>query len=368
MFNFRKRIERLQTLLKEENLDALVLATVEGNNKNIYYLSGFGGTAGVLAISQNDAVLAVDGRYTLRAKNETSGLRIVDSAVSDRRVVDFTNYVVPAVKALGLPVKNKIGFEGTRVSVHMAEAWKGVVGGDFIATTFLVEKLRQQKDAEEIKYLEEACRITDEVFNQCVQNIKAGMNETEVAVHFDITLREKGALMNSFDTIVASGPNSAIPHHETGDRVLEAGDPVTIDFGGLFKGGYCSDITRTIFVEGKAPDPKLVEIYNTVLNNINLAFKNLKPGIMWKEYDGFARAHIEKAGYGEYFTHGLGHSLGLEAHDPYNYADSPFEEGVVITNEPGIYIPEIGGVRIEDDLVVTKDGARLLTEAPYLAL
>jgi len=367
MFNFQARIAALQQKLKDENLDALVVATIEGNNKNIYYLSGFGGTAGVLVVSQHDVVLAVDARYTLRANEEAKGCRIVDSQVSDRRVIDFTNYVKPALAALALGKNARVGFESGRVSVAMAHAWQEHIPSTFVETTFSVESLRQKKDAQEIEHMAQANDITSNVFEEGVKLVQEGTTEFQIAQRFDILLREKGALMNSFDTIVASGPNSAIPHHETSHRMLKAGDPVTIDFGGIFPGGYCSDITRTVFVPGKNPDPKLTEIYNVVLDANKVALEKIHIGMMWREYDATARDYITQAGYGEYFTHGLGHSIGLEAHDPYDYASAPFEEGTIMSNEPGIYIPDFGGVRIEDDVVVTPDGGRSLTKASYLS-
>lgn len=367
MFDFRKRIENAQEKLKKENLDAIILLTNEGNSKNIYYLSGFGGTTGVLVVSQTDIALAVDGRYTLRAKEETKGCHIVNAEAADRRVANFTNYIKPALAALSLGESARLGFEADRISVSMADAWKQSIK-NLIQTNFFIETLRQVKDDEEIKYLKKANDITSTVFEKCIEYVQEGITEVDIAKKFDIALRESGAIMNSFDTIIASGPNSAIPHHETSERVLRAGEPVVIDFGGLFPGGYCSDITRTVFVPGKIPDQKLIEIYKIVLDANIAARDALYSGMMWKEYDSIARDYITERGYGEFFTHGLGHSLGLEAHDPYNYADCPLEAGTVITDEPGIYIPGVGGVRIEDDLVITENGAHSLTTVPYLNL
>ena len=140
-----------------------------------------------------------------------------------------------------------------------------------------------------------------------------------------------------------------------------------VDFGGLFPNGYVSDITRTLFVPGKKPAPKLAEAYRVVLVAHKKAFDILKPGIMWSEYDHTARSYIKEQGFGEYFAHGIGHSLGLEVHDPYDYDQEPIREGMVITIEPGIYLPGLGGVRIEDDVVITRDGAKKLSHAPYLS-
>jgi Xaa-Pro aminopeptidase len=228
-----------------------------------------------------------------------------------------------------------------------------------------VERFRQVKDEGEVDQLRKACKITSRVYEEVVPLIRPGMTEAQVAFEIDMRLRKHGAVSNSFTSIVASGPNSAVPHHATSERKLKAGEPLVMDFGGLFPGGYCSDITRTVFVPGKEPHPRMKEIYRIVLEANKAARKALKPGITWRDYDKVARDYIVQRGYGEYFTHGLGHSLGLVAHDPYDYEHDPFEAGAVITDEPGIYIEDFGGVRIEDDLVVTNNGAERLTTAPY---
>lgn len=353
--DFKKRVATLQGCFAEKRLDALIIATIEGNNKNTVYLSGFGGSTGFLIVSKENAALVVDGRYTLRAQEEARGVSVVE-------VKKDLGFIRTALSALGLTEGARIGFEADRVSVSMANAWKEVCP-NLIPTQHLVETLRHTKDADEITLLMHACSVTSTVLESSIEQIVPGMREVDVARLLDFSLREVGASANSFETIVASGSNSAAPHHETGERVLESGDPVVIDFGGIFA-GYCSDITRTIFVPGKEPDKELLNIYAIVLEANQMAKRALTLGMTMKEYDHVARSVIEKHGYGEYFTHSLGHSLGLEAHDPYDYT-APFAEGMVVTDEPGIYIPGLGGVRIEDDLVVTAHGARVLTPAQY---
>lgn len=357
----KTRLKKIQKALSRNNLDALLVRVWEGDNQNVLYLSGFAGTTGVLVITQKKAYIVTDARYYLRAVEEAPAFKLVKV----QRGSKVARHINEALSDAGLGKSAKVGFEAGHISVEVAEQWKKDIKGNLIATHHLVERFRQFKDDEEIEKLRFACRSTSKVYNEVAELIRAGMTETDVSFEIDMRLRKHGAITNSFTSIVASGPNSAIPHHATGNRKLKAGEPVIMDFGGLYPGGYCSDITRTVFVPGKKPDKKMVEIYNVVLAANKAAFKALRPGIMWKEFDKVARDYIVQKGFGKYFTHGLGHSLGLVAHDPYDYEHDPFEVGMVVTDEPGIYIDGFGGVRIEDDVVVTEDGAERLTNAPY---
>ncbi len=357
----KSRLKKVQKALTRNNLDALLVRVSEGDNQNVLYLSGFAGTTGVLVITPKKAYIVADARYYLRAAKEAPAYKLVKHV----RGKKASEHINEALADAGLGKNAKVGFEAGHISVEVAEKWQGELKGNLTATHHLVERFRQYKDEEEIESLRKACRSTSKVYNEVAELIRPGMTENDVCFEIDMRLRKHGAVTNSFTTIVASGKNSAMPHHATGDRKLKAGEPVIMDFGGLYPGGYCSDITRTVFVPGKKPDKKMVEIYNIVLAANKAAFKALRPGIMWTEFDKVARDVIVESGYGQYFTHGLGHSLGLVAHDPYDYEHDPFEVGMVVTDEPGIYIDDFGGVRIEDDLVVTKDGAERMTNAPY---
>ena len=357
----KQRIKKVQRALEKQNLDALLVRVWEGDNQNVLYLSGFGGTTGVLVITRKKAYIVTDARYYLRAKEEAEDYKLVKH-VRGKKVSEHIN---EALDDAGLKKSARVGFEAGHISVEVADHWQKDIKGHLVPTHHLVERFRQYKDKHEIKMLREACRSTSKVYKEIAEIIEPGMTENEVAFQIDMRLRKHGAITNSFTSIVASGPNSAIPHHATGNRKLKAGEPLIMDFGGLYPGGYCSDITRTVFVPGKKPDSKMVQIYEIVLAANKAAFKALKPGIMWKEFDKIARDYIADKGYGKYFTHGLGHSLGLVAHDPYDYENDAFQAGMVVTDEPGIYIDGFGGVRIEDDVVVTDDGAERLTNAPY---
>jgi len=359
-----KKLKKLQKALDEHKLDAIVVRTFEGDNPNVHYLSGFGGTTGVLVISAKKAFIVTDARYYIRARNEAPDFKLV-KVERGKKVTDHVN---EALQMAGVGKSGRVGFEAARISVQTHKQWGKELRGKLVPTVHLIERFRQFKDAGEIALLRKACKVTCRVFEEVADLVRAGMTETEVAFELDTRHRKYGAVDVSFTSIVASGPNSALPHHATADRKLKAGEPLIMDFGGLYPGGYCSDLTRTIFVPGKAPHPRMVEIYKIVLGANKAAHKALKAGMTWKEYDKVARDYIAERGYGKYFTHGLGHSIGLDVHDPYDYEHDPLDVGAVFSNEPGIYIDDFGGVRIEDDVVVTTNGAERLTPAPYLKL
>lgn len=355
------RVKKVQQALVKQKLDAIILRVFEGDSQNVLYVSGFSGSAAHLLITRKQAFIIADPRYWIRVPLEVAECKLVKL----QRGAKATAVINELLLKSKLGAKSRVGFEAGHVSVDLASTWKKEIKATLVPTVHFVERFRQFKDADEIELLRKACKSTSKVYNEVVPLIKAGMTENELAFEIDMRLRKHGAVGNSFTTIVAAGPNAAVPHHSTGDRKLKAGEPVVMDFGGIYPGGYCSDITRTAFVPGKKPDKRMVEIYNIVLEANKKAFKALKPGIKWAEFDKVARDHIDQSGYGKYFTHGLGHSLGLVAHDPYDYANDPFDVGMVVTDEPGIYVEGLGGVRIEDDVVVTARGAERLTTAPY---
>lgn len=362
--NLSKRVENLRGLFKIHDIDGFLVRNFEGDNQNAFYLSGFSGTSCVLLITADKNYLITDARYFSRAESEAPCFELV-RAPRGQSMLDSINQLIHKAS---FPENYKLGFESQNLSYDIANKWMSEINAKLVPTTHLVESLRQVKSDDEIALIEQACDVTTRVFEEVSQNIESGMTELEVAYELDMRLRKYGAINNSFPSIVASGPNSSTPHHKTGSRKIQAGDPVILDFGGLFLSGYCSDLTRTVFVPGAKPIAQMLKIYQVVLEANQLVAKTLRPGITWVKYDMVARNYIESCGYGQYFTHGLGHSVGLLVHDPYDYEKYPFEVGCVITNEPGIYVDGLGGVRIEDDMVVTKYGCRALTKAPYLSL
>jgi Xaa-Pro aminopeptidase len=356
-----KRLKKLQKSLGDHKIDALLVRISEGDNQNVLYLSGFAGSTAVLLIARKKAFIITDARYYSRAVEEAPDFKLI-KVLRGKKVTEHIN---EALDKAGLTKTSRVGFEAAHIPVQIAKIWKGDLNAKLVPTLHIVERFRQYKDKKEIEQLRHACDVTTKVYAEVAALIEPGMTESEVAFEIDMRLRKHGAVGNSFSTIVASGPNSAVPHHATGTRKLKAGEPVIMDFGGQFPGGYCSDITRTAFVPGKKPTAKMRQIYEIVLEANLAARKALKAGMTYREFDKVARDHIIQSGYGQYFTHGLGHSLGLVAHDPYDYENDAFDVGTVVTDEPGIYIDGFGGVRIEDDLALTDDGVVNLTPAPY---
>lgn len=358
-----RRLTALRDVLKEKKLDALLVFTNEDGKKNIRYLTGFGGSFAALLLTRRNAYLGTDGRYTVRAKKEVQNAKIL-AVSSDRRARHSAHAIRQIMERAKLRRGARVGFESHHTSVAALLTWKKEVPARLVPTEGIVERLRQYKDKREIAAIREACRVTDAVFRKIAGKIRAGQRERDVAMFIDHEHRLRGALGPSFPTIVASGPHSAIPHHETGARKLRAGDPVVLDFGGLFPSGYCSDLSRTIFVPGREPDSKLRKIYEVVKEANRKGRESLRVGMTWQEYNrGPAREYIEEEGYGDNFIHSLGHSIGLDVHDPFDYAHDPIREGTVLSCEPGIYIEGFGGVRIEDDLLITPRGVEKFTHA-----
>lgn len=356
----RTRLRSLRKKLADEKIAALLVITHEHDNKNVSYISGFRGSDAVLLITPKHTLAYTDARYTERFKKEAPDFTLVN--IQPR--VDTTNVITHLIEKANIPSGARIGCEGNRTSVNDFNTWKSALPYELVPLSRTIEHLRQYKDTEEIKFIARACKISSRAFDDFIKFVKPGARECDIVREIDRALLAHGAVRPSFSTIVASGPNAAIPHHEPGTRKLRAGETVVIDYGGEIVEGYSADITRTVFVPGAKPDPELLKIYDIVLQAQKRATRVLKPGTTWKEYDTVAREYIASQGYGEYFTHSLTHSLGLDTHDPFNYKD-PLAEGVVLTNEPGIYLPGKGGVRIEDDFVITKTGAKKLTSVSY---
>ena len=317
--------EKVTELLKKKNLDAILIS----DGYNMRYLSGFGGATGYLYISADQKVLMTDSRYTTQAKQEAPKFAVVE--VSTEK-----GYRELITECIRKDQAKTIGFED----------------------------LRCIKTEEELEKVAKAEAIGDQAFQKILGDIKPGVTELTIAAKLDYYMRELGAEGNSFDTIVASGLHSAMPHAVPTAKKLEKGDFITMDFGCRYD-GYCSDMTRTV-VLGEASS-KQKEIYGIVLKAQMAALEQICAGKTGSEVDQVARGLIAEAGYGEYFGHGLGHSVGLFIHEEPRLSPkchSVLQKNMTMTVEPGIYIPEFGGVRIEDLVVITEKGCRNLAHSP----
>ncbi len=347
----QERIKGCHDIMEEKQLDALLITS----SSNRFYLSGFTGTAGNLLItSAGDNYLITDFRYTEQAEDQVEDFEVVE--ITRNRQKKLAEFI--AEKDI-----SSLGFEDDDVSYkkyrRLDELCDGIalvpLGGD-------VSDLRLTKTESEIEKIVDAIRIAESAFQELLNYIEPGIKEKDIAAELEYLLRQRGGEGPSFDFIVASGRRSALPHGVASDKELEKGDFVTIDFGTFYQ-GYCSDLTRTLILG--EPDEKQREIYELVLEAHKRAINMIEPGMTGREADATARDLIEERGYGEYFGHGLGHGLGVEVHEGPRVSresDDELRPGMVFTDEPGIYIPDFGGVRIEDDLLLTEDGCEVLNE------
>jgi Xaa-Pro aminopeptidase len=345
-----ERIERILKFLKENDLECIAIKDI----CTIRYLTGFTGDSSILYADDRAAVLVTDGRYTEQARSELKNCRVTEYKTDNGRSIWDT------VAELAGNHK-KMGFDGQVFSYEDAKALKQALPETVEMVSVSLRGLRIVKDERELEYLWQAHKIADAAFEQLLKELKAGMTEKELAARLEFYMRNFGSEGVSFDTIVASGYRSALPHGAPTDKVVEEGDFVTFDFGALYN-GYHSDTTRTV-VMGMA-DSWHREIYTVVQEAQYRGMKAAKPGITGKELDAEVREYLVSRGYDKYFVHGLGHGVGLEIHELPNInsrGDIVLQEGMVFSIEPGVYIQGRGGVRIEDTIVLTREGARSLT-------
>jgi len=350
-----KRLRKLRTSIAENGLDAILLSQPE----NRRYLSGFIGSSGWLLISGQNAILATDFRYVAQAKGELPDFEII------RTKGELCDWLPGLVSDLGW---QKLGFEANFISYEgyhkLSEVMKTKqVNIELVPTTGIVEQLRSIKEPEELGFITKAVELVDAAFEQAKAIIRPGMTEKEAAWEIEKILRQEGSEGIPFEIIVASGPNSALPHARPTAKTIRSDEPVLIDMGAKIN-GYCSDFTRTLFL-GKA-DKMFREIYNIVLKAQTTAIEGIESGMDASQADRLARSIIEQAGYGDAFGHGLGHGVGLAVHEFPMLGPSSSDllaDGMVFTIEPGIYLAGQGGVRIEDMVVLENGKARVLTKA-----
>ncbi|MDP4170003.1 MAG: aminopeptidase P family protein [Bacillota bacterium] len=344
------KIEKLRTEFSKLGIDGMLITS----SFNRRYMADFTGSAGTVLISGDQAQFITDFRYLEQAAKQCAGYEIVQHTGT------MQEEVAKQVQKLGI---QKLGFEQDHMSYAAFKSYEKAIGAELVPVSGAIEKLRLIKTEAEIKILKVAADIADAAFKHILDFIRPGKTELEVSNELEFFMRNAGATSSSFDIIVASGYRSAYPHGVASEKVIEKGDFVTLDYGAYYN-GFVSDITRTVAVG--EPDAKLVEIYNIVLEAQLRGMAGIKPGMTGKEADALTRDLITEKGYGQYFGHSTGHGIGLEVHEGPALSvksDIILEPGMVVTVEPGIYIPELGGVRIEDDTLVTLDHNETLTHS-----
>lgn len=352
---FAARMERLAEELRRREADALFVFSSELDNRPaVQYLSGFTGSFAVVVAGVNGGRLVTDSRYFIQAEEE-SFLPLV--RMEDR---DPWPAVQEALRQLGA---RRLAVEDDKLSLERGRALENLLPS-LIGTTRLVQQLRAVKDAEELELLRRSARIAAEAFEAFLPAIRPGRTEAELAADLVHEIRRRGAQqMAKGHFVVASGPRGARPHGIFSDRVVQPGDFITMDFGAVYN-GYVSDMTRTVGVGDVAP--KLVEIYHIVREAHDRAIAVVSPDATGRDVDEAARSLIRGRGYGEFFSHSTGHGIGLELHElpvVNRMNGEKLPVGSVVTVEPGIYIDGLGGVRIEDDVIVTPHGAEVITSA-----
>lgn len=344
------RVQKLREAMKKHNIDSMLVTS----SSNLRYMTNFTGTAGIALISLNEAKFITDFRYTEQAKEQAKGYEIVEHK---GKIIEEIAKQAEKMKI------NQLGFEEDHVTYSTYQTYKKEISAQLIPVSGLIEELRLIKDNTEIQIVKEAAEIADAAFEHIITYIKPGMREREISDELEFFMRKKGATSSSFDTIVASGYRSALPHGVASDKVIKEGDFVTLDYGAYYK-GYCSDTTRTIAVG--EPSEQLKEIYAIVLEAQRLGVEGIQPGMSGKEADALTRNYIKDKGYGDYFGHSTGHGIGLDIHEGPTLSvnsDTILKPGMIVTVEPGIYLSGIGGVRIEDDILITETGNKRLTKA-----
>ncbi|MGQ9523878.1 MAG: M24 family metallopeptidase [Armatimonadota bacterium] len=347
----RARLAKLREAMSSNGIDALLVTGIQ----NLRYITGFTGSAGAALVTQHDALFFADPRYTAQAAVECPDFEIVP-------VLDgFVSAIAGLVKDKGWPA---IGFEKHHVRFATYEELRDAMPNvSLVATSGLVEDLRLLKDEHEITAIRRAAEVADAAFAHALKVLRPGITERELALEIEWHMRKLGAAREGFPSIVASGTRTALPHASPTDKPIQKGDFVTMDFG-AYMDGYNSDITRTVCM-GPA-DPKQREVYEIVRQAQQLGVEAIRPGVKGQDVDKAAREFIANHGYGPNFGHGLGHGLGLEVHDVgalNKTSNLEIRAGMVFTVEPGIYVEGWGGVRIEDDVLVTETGAGRLTSS-----
>ncbi|SHH37400.1 M24 family metallopeptidase [Clostridium grantii] len=347
----QNRLNTLREKMEKKAVDGVLL----WGDMNRNYITGFTGDESCAIITKDKSIFITDSRFTEQAKLEVKDFEILDHKG------DFVGFIANLIKEVNL---NKLYFEEDILSYSQYVKFKDALECEFLPLEGLVEEMRIIKDEDEIANITKAADIADKAFDHMLQFIQAGMKETDIALELEFFMKKQGASDLSFTSIVASGVRSSLPHGAASEKTIKESEFLTLDFGCVYN-GYCSDMTRTIVIG--EPTEEMINIYNTVKEAQELALVEIAPGIKCSEVDKIAREYITNKGYGKYFGHGLGHGVGREVHEAPRLSpksEAILETGMVVTDEPGIYVPNLGGVRIEDLVLVTKDGYKVLSKSP----
>ena len=353
----RSRIHRLRLSFSTLNSDALLVTHLP----NIHYLCGFTGSAAILLVEHSRAVLFTDSRYILQARQEVYDASTVIAAHGLIRAV------AEALKARRGTIR--LAFAPAQLTVAQKTSLQLAAGTRlrWLEAPDLIERLRAVKDADELARMRQSARLISDVWTASIRNVKPGISELAVAADIDRSMKLRGASGPSFETIVASGPRSAWPHARPTAKLLRKNELVVLDQGAILR-DYCSDMTRTVFLgrSSAAVRAKVRGLYDAVLEAQEAAMAAIRPGISAASVDAAARKVFKRLGLERYFTHSTGHGLGLEIHEMPRLGrgeETLLEEGMVVTVEPGVYVERLGGIRIEDEVLVTSQGGEVLTSA-----
>jgi Xaa-Pro aminopeptidase len=356
----RARVEALRQGLAAAGCDVLLLTHLT----NVRWLTGFTGSAALVVVSPDELVFVTDGRYTDQAAGQLDAAGLGGGAAGTR--LEISSAGQQRVVASAVAGRPRIGLEAEHVSWAAQRRYDAewFADAEVVATVGLVEDLRVTKDDAELARMEAAAAVADAALATLRPLLLDGPTEAEFGLELDTTMRRFGASGPSFETIVASGPNGAMPHARPGGRRIAEGDLVVLDFGAVVD-GYCSDMTRTLMVgEPTATQARMLDV---VTRAQAAGVAAVGPGVAARDVDAACRAVIAEAGWADAFSHGTGHGVGLDIHEAPRVgstSDATLAAGQVVTVEPGVYLPEHGGVRVEDSLIVTADGSRPLTHTP----
>lgn len=352
---YGSRRAKLMTAVKKAGLDVLVV----GHPPNVTYLTGFTGDASHLLVTPKRCLMVSDSRFETQLVNECPGL---EAEIRTSRILQ-TDFLAQILEKRG---HQKIGLEAEHATLSQRDGLAAKLANvSLVATEGLVESLRQVKDADEVKAIREAIMLAERGFAVLEAMLVPEMTERTAAHELEHAMRRFGALRAAFEPILGVGPHAALPHYRAGLRQIQESPFVLIDWGAVGPAGYHSDLTRVV-ATGNIP-PKLEKLHRVVMKARQAALEQMRPGVACQEVDAAARRVIDDAGFGKYFGHGLGHGIGLEIHEAPKFSPiskDVLQAGMVVTVEPGIYVPNFGGVRLEDDVLITRDGCEVLSHVP----